>query len=70
MYTGKRREHSEQLPGVFLQGQVKSKCIKNPAGSVINDEPGGNAVYIEIIYYNLFYARRTSEWSHRRYLYS
>ena len=28
--------------------------IKNPAGSVINDEPGGNAVYIEIIYYNLF----------------
>ena len=28
MYKGKRREHSEQLPGVFLQGQVKSKCIK------------------------------------------
>ena len=31
--------------------------IKNPAGSVINDESGGNAVYIEIIYIITFFTR-------------
>ena len=48
---------------------IFEEANKKSTGSVINDEPGGNAVYIEIIII-FIYARRTSEWSHRRYLYS
>ena len=52
MYAENRRVTAEVHGGFCMHDLYSSE--KNPAGSVINDEPGGNAVYIEIIIITFF----------------